>query len=233
MDLCSVSLQIMTAFKVLWNEFCDTLKFSTVKLCKAKRLSPITGTYISPCHKYTSDVYCTRHRSEMASACAAYHLTRNLSSDDPLLHIQAQKELFARHEYCQRFGISEDYAHMKWCEHLKSIIERRKISDSIHKERLQKRFDRVKYGSVRSEEIDKCCISLDTTVKYQFECDAGNCDWEEIVSCGAMTDKYKKNLFLLNNYYRQSKLKDVQYLNLFENSRKKQIISVENNDDEW
>lgn len=129
----AVFLKLFRLFQCFWNEFLDKMKFTSVKLCKAKNVDPSSRRYI-PCTKYTYRKYCPSHKLQLAKACEQYHYIRGLASDHPKLHVYAQKELDARNEFCQRFSISSDYGHIRWCEHLKGIIKRDEQLTFLHEQ---------------------------------------------------------------------------------------------------
>lgn len=240
------SIRNFTSFKCHWNEFLDLLKFTTVKMCKAKNLSLITGTYIQPCNKYTYGKYCDSHAEQLPIACEEYHYTRGLRADDPELHYWARKELRARLVYCQRFAISTDYGHAKWHDHLRGIIDRyeQTISwrEDFARQRKQQRLDRVQNELVCSQELTEIGMSLESVKEYKStkksaDNDAVDDDWSfqyrvkvsESV-CENQLKKININKHLFQTYYNRSSLDNVQHLNLILRTKKKLILD---DGDDW
>lgn len=232
-------------FQCFWNESLEKLKSSSPKLCKAKNLDSLTGKYIKPCPKYTYRDYCKSHAEQKPIACAAYHYIHGLEADHPMLHIWAQKELDARLEYCQRFGIlSTDYGHAKWYDHLKWIIVKHETIISVREDaknyRKKRLLKRVQVDKVCSQELTDCRMSLESVEQYEpkkkSDDDNAFYDWKFVSQSGDEKQLEKKNInkFLFENYYNRSSLCDMQHLDLkikAERSKKKKLFVGD--DEEW
>lgn len=173
-------LNFVRWFKVLWNQFLDKVKFTSVKLCIAKNWNANTERYTQPCTTYTHDKYCPLHKKQMFGACEAYHCTRGIKSSDPLFPIMAKKELEKRSEYCDRFSIlSSDFGHMKWTEYLQGIIDHHEEMIKIREEDTQMRkeaiLNRVLDYPIILQDLNNCKLSLDSTKKYADD----DSDWSD------------------------------------------------------
>lgn len=109
-------------FKLKFNEYWDELKFKSNRKCIAFDYHPETGTFIKPCTKYTYKVYCDNHTYLKRISCKAYHYLHDQRISNVPNNVNAEVELNARQQFCERFVLKMDRGHSIRNEILRGLM---------------------------------------------------------------------------------------------------------------